>query len=193
MKNAKLMIRKQLLVVLKTEDIHSVKIREIIDPLEISRSTFYLYYDSIFSVLQEIEDEFFDGMAKLSGEMRSYLPNNKYLSEPHPCIVKTLSFMRDNKETAKVLWGPYGDQMFRNRCRNMVQEAFFPEYIYDDIKADETPYWISFMIGGHLDLINFWISNDCEYPIEDLSLLIYRMMFGHFNNMSLELVSRPAT
>jgi ACT domain-containing protein len=65
MKNAKMQIQSYLLEKMKNQDIHTIKVKELVDCLHISRSTFYLYYASIFAVLQDIEDIFLKGFNQL--------------------------------------------------------------------------------------------------------------------------------
>lgn len=180
MKNAKKHIQNQLLEKMKQQNIHTIKVSHLVDSINLSRSTFYLYYDSVFSVLQDIEDTFFDGLESIANNFWSYPPNNHYLNEPHPIILKAMYYLRDYKEIAKVLWGPYGDQLFKVRCRKMIRHAFFPKHIFKTFEKPDTIYNIAFMIGGHLELVNCWIDNDCSYDVEEITLLIYKLMYGEY-------------
>jgi hypothetical protein len=180
MKNTKDLIQKAVIQNMKIQDIHSIKVCQLVNTLNISRSTFYLYYDSVFDVLQDIEDTFFENLQALANNFWSYPPNIRYLQEPHPIIQKTMTFLRDNMETPKVLWGPYGDPLFKSKCKKMIRKAFFPSHIYELLDSDETTLSVAYMTGGHLELINHWIENDCSYDLEKLSLLIYRLMFSEY-------------
>lgn len=180
MKEAKLQIQRQLLKEMKTRNIYNIKVKHIVDALHISRSTFYLYYDSVFAVLQNLEDHYFIGLQDIAITFWSYPPDSKYLSEPHPIILKVMTYLRENKELSKVLWGPHGDLMFKTRCRKMIRHAFFPEQIFSSNQKENFKYAIAFMIGGHLELVNSWIDDDCSYNAEDLTLLVYRLMYGDY-------------
>lgn len=57
--NCKTKIRDTFWDLLSTKDINQIHVKEITEILGINRSTFYLYYDSIYDILQEIEDNFF--------------------------------------------------------------------------------------------------------------------------------------
>lgn len=178
MKNVKHQIQYQLLQFLKSQDIHTIKVKQLVDSLNIGRSTFYLYYDSVFSVLQDIEDTFFEGLQTIANLFWSYPPNSHYLKEPHPIILKAMVYLKDNQETAKILWGPYGDQIFKIRCQKMVTHAFYPKHIFSSQTDEDMIYHSAFMVGGHLELVNCWINRDCDYPVESVTLLIYRLMYG---------------
>ena len=180
MKNAKKQIQQQLLEKMKVQDIHTIKVNHLVKSINISRSTFYLYYDSVFTVLQDIEDTFFNELKSIANNFWSYPPNNHYLTDPHPIILKVMIYLRDYKEISKILWGPYGDQTFKIRCRKMIKQAFFPEHIFQTSQNPDIIYNIVFMTGGHLELVTYWINNDCSYDIKKLTLLIYKLMYEEY-------------
>ncbi len=181
MKNAKMRIQKQLIELMKSQSIHTIKVNNLTNSLGIGRSTFYLYYNSIFSVLQDIEDEFFDELQTIATTFWSYPPNSHYLNEPHPIILKVMIFLKSKKDIGKVLWGPYGDHTFRIRCRKMIKNAFYPKHIFPPSENNSnTIYEAAFVIGGHLELVNCWMDNDCSLPPEELTLLIYKLMYSNY-------------
>lgn len=180
MKNTKKQIQNQLLELLTIQDIHTIKVTQLTDALEISRSTFYLYYDSVFSVLQDIEDTFFEGLQSIAVMFWSYPPNSHYLREPHPIILRAMQYLQSHLEITRILWGPYGDQSFRIRCRKMIKQAFYPKHIFTPSAADDSLYYTAFMVGGHLELVNCWVETNCVYDAGDLTLLIYRLMYGNY-------------
>jgi hypothetical protein len=90
-------------------------------------------------------------------------------------------YIRDHKEIARVLWESHGDHMFKIRCHKMIEHAFFPKQIFQESEKQDTLYHIAFMTGGHMALVNCWINHDCSYDIEELTLLIYKLMYGEFN------------
>ena len=94
MKNAKKLIRKQVLEALKTTDIHNVQVKAITDAIGISRSTFYIYYDSAYSVLQDIEDEFFNGLQAANASFWYYPLKKEYMTEPHPILLNVLRYLK---------------------------------------------------------------------------------------------------
>lgn len=179
MHTKKFLIQQQLIHEMQSKDIHEIKVKQLVDTLHISRSTFYMYYDSIFDVLQDIEDSFATNVQNISVSFWAYPPNSHYLKEPHPIILKALQCIKDHKELAKVLWGPHGDPSFKIKCRKMIRHAFFPKHLVETSKNDDSLYQTAFMTGGHLELVNCWIDNDCCYDIEKLTILVYTLMYAN--------------
>lgn len=179
--NTKYQIQKQLLEIMKVKNVNTIKVREVTDSLNISRSTFYLHYNSIFAVLQEIEDIYFNELESITCKFCSYPYNPRYLKDPHPIIFKAFSYVKENKEVTKVLWGPYGDCMFQVRCRKMPINTFFPNQVFRQktFEEEEFDFITTYISSGYLSLVNQWINTDCKCSIEKMSLLSYRLIFNN--------------
>ncbi|MGN1155087.1 MAG: TetR/AcrR family transcriptional regulator, partial [Agathobacter sp.] len=57
-------IKETLLKMLEVKPIHQIQVKALAAELGIGRSTFYAYYDSVYDLLQEIEDDFFANIHK---------------------------------------------------------------------------------------------------------------------------------
>lgn len=178
MKNAKQLIRKQVLEALKTTDIHNVQVKAITDAIGISRSTFYIYYDSAYSVLQDIEDEFFTGLQAVNASFWYYPLKKEYMTEPHPILLNILKYLKENREVSNTLRGPYGETMFQIRCRKCLQQSLCPEPLMKVYYPEDTELHVAYLMGGHLEIVQTWMSADCPIPEEELAVKFYRLMFG---------------
>ncbi len=177
MKNTKDEIKNQLIKMLKNNHITKVKVKDITDALHIGRSTFYLYFDSVYSVLQEIEDEYFAELKKISASFWDYKIDPKYCETPHPLLYNSFSYMHENREISNVLWGPYGDPVFQVGCKRMLKEAFFPKNKAVELFPYDTELHTNFIIGGHMEILNLWLKNDHGVSAEDFACGMYFTMF----------------
>ena len=178
MKNAKMKIRRQVLESLKSTPIHRIQVKAITDALGIGRSTFYLYYDSAYAVLQDIEDVFFEGLEKVNASFWRYPLKQEYMNLPHPVLLDILHYLQANKEVSNVLRGPFGEPMFQVRCRKCLEESLCPLPLMRVYYPEDTELHISYLIGGHLEVINEWMENDCLIPAEEFAVKLYRLMFS---------------
>lgn len=178
MKNAKALIRAQVLEALKTTDIHSIQVKAITDAAGISRSTFYIYYDSVYSVLQDIEDEFFTGLENTNARFWQYPLRKEYMTEPHPILLNVLKYLKEHKEVSNTLRGPFGETMFQVRCRRCLQQSLCPEPLMKVYYPEDTDLHVAFLMGGHLEILQNWMSAGCPIPEEELTVKLYRMMFA---------------
>lgn len=178
MNNIKSRIQSQLLEMLKTQSLYTIKVRALVDSLHIGRSTFYLYYDSVYSVLQDIEDSFFRDLDAITSPFWQYPLEQKYLSEPHPVLLKALEFLDAHRELSLVLWGPYGDLMYQARCKKMLQKNIFPEHIAKALYPENTWLIVSYKVGGHLEALRYWRSKETDISINEMTVKSYQMLFG---------------
>lgn len=178
MKNAKKLIQKQVLESLKTMDIHNVQVKAITDAIGISRSTFYIYYDSAYSVLQDIEDEFFNGLQAANSSFWYYPLKKEYMTEPHPILLNVLKYLKEHREVSNTLRGPYGEVMFQIRCRKCLQQSLCPEALMKVYYPEDTDLHVAYLMGGHVEILQNWMSADCPIPEEELTVKLYRLMFG---------------
>ncbi len=182
MKNAKKLIQKQILEVLKTTDIHSVQVKAITDAIGISRSTFYIYYDSAYSVLQDIEDEYLKGLEAVNAPFWHYPLKKEYMTQPHPVLLDILRYLKDHRDVSNTLRGPHGEMMFQIRCRKSLQQSLCPEPLMKVYYPEDTDLHVSYLIGGHLEVIHNWLSNDCTIPVEQFAVKLYQLMFSDLFN-----------
>lgn len=178
MNNTDLLIQQTVLKYMKTQDINSIKVSLISKDLKISRSTFYQYYDSVFSVLQKIEDDFFIKLENIAVMFWHYPLNKRYLTEPHPINLKVLCFLKNHQELFSILFGPYGDFMFQIRVQNMIQCHLLPPRILEQLYPKHTELVASYKIGGHLRQISYWLNNLELATTEEMAIITYQDMFG---------------
>lgn len=178
MKNAKKAIQNQLLEALKTTDIHNIHVNAIASAAGISRSTFYLYYDSVYAVLQDIEDEYFRGLQAANASFWYYPLKKEYLTEPHPVLLDILRYLQKNRNISATLRGPYGEIMFQTKCKKSLQQSLCPEPLMKVYFPVDTDLHIAYLIGGHIEVLHCWLADNCSTPAEEMAVKLYRLMFS---------------
>lgn len=129
--HSKQMIRQEVLSLLKTTPFYKIKIKDLATRLNISRSTFYSYYESIYDVIQEMEDEFMADMVSL--ECMNLLDSNHVNTAPITTL-RTMEYIYNNKEVFLALTGPNGDASFSIRLEARLKKGF-----YDMLKKMNCP------------------------------------------------------
>jgi AcrR family transcriptional regulator len=172
----KMALRESLLDIIREKPILRISLKEICDRADISRSTFYTYYDDQFDLLSQIEDEIFEKIGGIIVKARgvSKLKNADLLL----IAEEMLAFIADNKKAMEVLFGPNGDVNFFVK--------FVSHYIKQvmslaDAKtvASKGKYHIHFVIGGIIMVIREWLKNNMDIPIPEFAKLIVKMALLH--------------
>lgn len=175
-------IQQQVLTMMQKKDIHHIKVSEVADALHIHRVTFYQYYDSIYSVLQEIEDDFIRGFDEITDSFMTSVLNDRYFNEPNPYIISHLEFLLDNRTLIATLWGPYGDERFKYKCENLVRDHLYKKAIQEKYVEEENKHIESFLVGGTVKLLTDWCFGNIKISVEECAITIYRMTYGFYRS-----------
>lgn len=166
-------LRRGLARLLKEKSIREITVRELVDEVDINRSTFYLHYSDIPGLLREIEDDLMEEMERAVRE--------------HPIDTKensTLYFIQDifrvlaeNRELSSALVGPHGDIGFLRRIEDFLEEysrpflaQMFPE------RLEEMKYFYSFCLTGCLGFVKTWLEEGEDKSPEYAARLTFQMV-----------------
>lgn len=173
-----------LLGMMETQPYYKIKVTDLIKRANISRSTFYVYFDSIFAVLQKIEDDY---LALFPDEETTKKAAQLNLSRSSVLITE------DNIEVTKLLTEhiyiyrllssmngePYFQVRLRNRfmriCRQILNEEV------NSCPEDRKQIISLFFAGGRLAVMDWWMHHADNMICEDLAGLLVELYTKLFN------------
>ena len=112
-------IEKAFLEDFRTKGIEGISVTSLCKKSEVSRSTFYLYFDDKYSVLQEVEDR----LLKEFWEINKDLPDITDEDRPNYHTQQVIDYILANKDWYMALLGPYGDGLFVSRWRSIIKKS----------------------------------------------------------------------
>lgn len=170
-RKTKSQLRMGLARLLREKNIGEITVKELVDEVDINRSTFYLHYSDINDLLREIEDSIMEEMERAIRE--------------HPLREEsTLDFIEDifqvleqNRDVARALVGPHGDMGFIRRIEVLIEENSkeFLEGMFPEKKA-ETKYFYSFCLTGCLGFVKRWLEEGEDKSPEYAARLTFQMV-----------------
>ncbi|MGN1097613.1 MAG: TetR/AcrR family transcriptional regulator [Clostridia bacterium] len=150
-----------LIELLKKNSINQITVKELSEKVEMSRSTFYAYYDDIYSLLEEIEDRVIEELSQIIKHDLSDLKNSNSISN------RAFEYMKENEQIFKALLGSNGSPTFIEKLKKMISLQ-----VYEDIKALTPelgePYAQivhDFFISGAVGLIQSWVKNGADVDL----------------------------
>ena len=166
MESTKICIRNSVIRLMNDTDFLNITVRMVADDSGVSRSTFYRYYDSIDSVITELEDEILDGIRFINRVALSD-QNNKSLIESTFSRLARSSILKEHTDFIRVVTGPHGDVRYKDRCMNVIRE-----YLEDQLKregsySEEMGFYVEFMAGGFFQVINYWVTERPDVSAEE--------------------------
>lgn len=169
MENTEKKICEAMIGLMKEKSFSKIKVTELTRAAGVSRSTFYTYYDSIFEVLQAIEDDF---LSHLTEEKKVNVTNDA--SE----IERTYSYIRDHLETFGALTGPNGDPCFIARMETRSKRVLSNIASEKNSSMTKTQLAIvnEFARAGKLEVFRWWGEHKNEVSVNEVVDMLEKLV-----------------
>lgn len=170
-RKTKSQLRAGLARLMQEKGIGEITVKELVNEVDINRSTFYLHYSDIPALLREIED---DMMEEMERAVREHPIKEDSTSRFIEDIFRVLN---ENREISRALIGPHGDLGFVRRSEKLLEEnsseflaQLFPERVQD------MKYFYSYCLNGCLGFVKTWLEDGEAKPPEYAADLTFRMV-----------------
>lgn len=160
---AQLMMRK---------NINEITVKELVEAVDINRSTFYLHYSDIYNLLEVIENEILQEIQTLINEKPMGVEDNTFLF-----MEGIFAVLHENRDICMALLGENGDATFVHKMSSIIEKNAMQqlERIFPDIK-DELHYTFSFCMSGCMGVVRQWLfENNGDTP-ENIAKLAFKMV-----------------
>lgn len=174
-RKTKAQLRQGLARLMQQKSINEITVKELVNEVDINRSTFYLHYTDIYDLLEQTEAELKEEIIQIINSKTSAC-----LEESMPHVTELFTFIADNKEIAKALLGPNGDVAFITQIEEIISihcMNFFRQYMPKHISADVN-YANAFCITGCVGLIKYWISHEFAETPEHMAKIAYTLVIS---------------
>lgn len=168
------LICRKLIEMMETTPIHKIKVTNFVEFAGISRSSFYVYFDSIYSVLQKVEDDFFDGL--LDEEYASVMdgaPTER--GRVNGIMIKKVEYLNRQRDLIRALTGPNGDPAFQARMVNRTWRIFQKKYANAGASREQLKMACEYMCGGQWSLYRYWITHEDDLDIYEMADMLERL------------------
>lgn len=173
--NTALLMDEALLTLLEKKDFEFISVKEICNKAGVSRSTFYLHYESMNDLLVEtigvINKKFYESFNnKTINALSSSKKDLFFIKDEY--LIPYLSLVKKYKNIFKLIHDkPYvfGNDTARNNLYRDLFEKILEAY---GVKDEDKEYVFAYYTQGTLAIVLKWIEKDCVDAIEKISLLI---------------------
>ena len=174
-RKTKSQLRAGLSKLMQHKSIKEITVKELVEEVDINRSTFYLHYTDIYNMLETIENDLQEEILKIIQEH----PVSPFNEASFPFIEDIFLILWENKDICSALLGPNGDMSFVSRIESIISEhslkvlkATFPE------NMDSLKYSYSFCLTGCIGLIKTWLDSDTGESPQHMADLTFRLIIN---------------
>ena len=171
-KYTKKIIKDTFLNLLKEKEISKITVSEICKLSDINRATFYRYYLDIYDLLEKIEQDFILELVNAT-ENQNDTSVSLYTKE-------ILKVFFNNKDLVKLIFNTKNgigslDNILEatyDKC-----ESIWRRDLRDDVTIEEIDLAFVFIFNGVLGVINYWIKNDFDDSIDNISTQVEELCY----------------
>ena len=174
-RKTKAQLRAGLARLMQKKSIKEITVKELVEEVDINRSTFYLHYTDIYQMLESIEAELMDEVSHLVEDYPLDPLNNKESS--YPFIEQIFTILDNNKDICIALLGSNGDMGFVSRMEKMVADTVLRQ-LSGKFAADnhDVEYVYAFCLNGCVGMIKAWLSSEHRESTKHIAELTNRMI-----------------
>lgn len=166
-------LKKGLAALMKEKSVNQITVKELVEEVDINRSTFYLHFKDIQDLLREIEENM-EAQIKRAIEEHPIVSGNE---NAFYFIEDMFRVLDEEREISKALIGPNGDMEFIHRIERIIKEnsrgtleKMFPG------KKEDLKYFYAFCLSGCLGLVKVWLNEGEEKSPEEMAQMTFNMI-----------------
>ena len=164
----KKIIKETFINLLEEKDLTKITVSEICSIADINRATFYRYYLDVYDLLTNIQKE-------IQEELRNaYHPESEHENTVSNFSKALLEVMLKNKKLVKVLFNTNDNIYFLDSILEFAYEKCKEKWHHDlpELSDEDIEYASVFIFNGALGVVNFWVRNDFDKNIDEISNII---------------------
>ena len=177
-RKTRMQLRDGLADLMRDKSIKEITVKELVEKVDINRSTFYLHYSDIYDMMEKVENELIENIE----EVIEKHPVGPFGEKSFSFIEDMVSILAENKKICTALLGPNGDMTFLHRIEKMISEhsmrvlrETYPE------KAQELLYSYAFCMSGCVGLIKAWLQKEQGESPQEMANLTFQFIVNTLN------------
>ena len=168
---------------LSKKDISEITVTDIAEAADVNRKTFYNYYNSVYDIINEIENE----LVSAFDQVLNNIDFKQEMQNPCGIFEKLTSVM--NRD-----FSFYSRLMKMDHHANLMQKLYVSlkdkmknSFLHQtDIEEQQLDIVVNYMISGMLSVYQSWFNSDRTQSIEELSKTVSIMTFSGLNGFLLQ-------
>ncbi len=165
----KALLKNGLMDLMIKKPINQISIKELTDSVNLNRGTFYLHYQDIFDLLEQLENEVFDEFQMI---LTSHQPEDLN-GNPFPLLQDIFNFLKIHSEFCYILLVKNQEPIFTQKLKQILKERIFSywNYAFPTVCSKQREIYYSFILSGCIGIIENWFQNNMEQSTEEIASL----------------------
>lgn len=173
-RKTKAQLRAGLARLMQKKSIKEITVKELVEEVDINRSTFYLHYNDIYQMLESIEREL---MEEITEAIRLHPLNPISKEASFPFIIQLFTILDENRDICSALLGPNGDIAFIGRIEKIIADNIFEQLsamIPENTR--DIKYAYAFCLNGCVGMVKTWLSREAGDSPQHMARLTHTLV-----------------
>jgi AcrR family transcriptional regulator len=159
------------LKLLQEKKLDKITVKDICQKADVSRVTFYTYFEDIPTLLSGIEEKVLNDFDEIAKMLR-YIDLDKLdKNTPIPCLVDSFTCIQENIEVFRAFFGPHGSPQFYRRFEDRLKQACLENINTYKINTFTPDILASFFVGAVKSIGDLWILGKIKATPKELALM----------------------
>lgn len=168
-----------LLDLLQSKNAEFITVKEVCAKAGVGRSTFYLHYQGIPDLIDEcleyVNARLFERLEHSSADTIERIrtaPLDELVFVTDEYLVPYLEFVRDNRFIYRATLVNSHTLRAQERLEALARHIIDPVLERFGYPSGQRPFVVSFYVHGLSAVVNEWIKDNCEVPVEEMARII---------------------
>ena len=148
-------------------ELSNMTVTELVKLADITRSTFYTHYDSIYDVAKDLQDETLELISIYDKDIRSINDLDKYIDR----VIKNL---KDNEDMYRTLLRSREPLLFIEKLSNMINKRLIDFNMF--VETNYSDLIVTFFTYGCVNLFVRYFVSDLKCSLDDIGEFIKGMV-----------------
>jgi len=165
-------IHKTLLLLLEKEKIDKIKITQLCRLAAINRGTFYLHYDCIEDVFEELYEVVINDL-KETYNYSTYSEQTFYIQNINAQKIKIFFHIEKFKTFYKIILSQKENNSYYFMLFDQIRINLQNSFIYPTETKDDVEYFIGYHVNAIIGLILIWYQRDFKETPEEMNYILH--------------------
>ena len=161
----------------ETHGLSHVSVSGVAKTADVNRSTFYVYFDDIPSLLREAEQEI---ISEIKQRLWSQLAIPEKI-DSQQFTARAVAVFEQYGDRLFFLLGEHGDPNFSRKLRKEALETL-PNLLPDTSALQDQEYVLAFLSAAFIGVLQYWHEGGRKISVEALSKIVQRLGMNAIRN-----------
>ncbi|MWC29381.1 TetR/AcrR family transcriptional regulator [Paenibacillus sp. MMS18-CY102] len=171
-----------LMSLIEEKGLEHVTVTDISNRAQVNRGTFYLHYQDVPDMIQQLKDAIFNRIRSYVVQMDAQqVMQHANKNEPHPLIVKMFEELAKHADFHRIMLGSNGDLSYAIQLRTMIRTHMYEKFSFLPREGNSVPldYMLAYVSSANLGMIMHWVESGMALTPYQMGLMMTNIInFG---------------